>query len=52
MTDKTNEILNFSCDYLEGADPRILMRLLDTNLMQLPGYGLDPISESAKERIR
>lgn len=52
MTDKTNEILNFSSDYLEGTDPRILMRLLDTNLMQLPGYGFDPITESAKDRIR
>ena len=42
----------FNSDYLEGAHPNIIKRLADTNLMQTPGYGLDTISESAKEKIR
>jgi threonine aldolase len=44
--------LNFSCDYLEGAHPRILKRLMETNLEKMPGYGFDPLSLSAKDRIR
>ena len=42
----------FNSDYLEGAHPNIIKRLADTNLMQTPGYGLDPISDSAKQKIR
>ena len=42
----------FSCDYMEGAHPHILSRLVETNMMHTPGYGLDPICESAKARIR
>ncbi|MGI6512149.1 MAG: aminotransferase class I/II-fold pyridoxal phosphate-dependent enzyme [Eubacteriaceae bacterium] len=51
MTD-TNEKLNFSCDYLEGAHERILKRLSETNLQKMDGYGYDPCSESARARIR
>ena len=42
----------FNSDYLEGAHPNILDRLVKTNYIQTPGYGLDPICESAKEKIR
>ena len=42
----------FNSDYLEGAHPNIIDRLVKTNLMQTPGYGLDPICDSAKEKIR
>ena len=42
----------FNSDYLEGAHPNIIKRLTDTNLMQTPGYGLDPICDSAKAKIR
>lgn len=48
----TNEKLNFSCDYLEGAHERILKRLSETNLQKMNGYGFDPCSESARDRIR
>ena len=48
----TNKKLNFSCDYLEGAHERILKRLCETNLLKMDGYGYDPCSESARERIR
>lgn len=51
MNDQSQK-LNFSCDYLEGAHERILKRLRETNLEKLDGYGHDPISESARNRIR
>ena len=43
---------SFSCDYMEGALPQILDRLVKTNMMQSPGYGTDDITLSAKEKIR
>ena len=46
------ERLFFASDYQEGAHPAILERLMETNLMKTPGYGLDPVSESAREKIR
>lgn len=42
----------FSCDYLEGAHPLILQRLAETNLEKAPGYGADPYSRNAREKIR
>ena len=39
----------FYSDYLEGAHPRILERLAETNMMQTPGYGEDPVCEEAKD---
>lgn len=45
-------MISFTCDYSEGAHPKILERLLETNLEQLPGYGVDPYCESAKAKIR
>lgn len=45
-------MLHFESDYLEGAHPKILERLIQTNLEQTPGYGLDPYCEGAREKIR
>lgn len=45
-------MLSFENDYSEGAHPKILEKLAETNFDQLPGYGLDPICDSAKARIR
>ncbi len=45
-------MLSFESDYTEGAHPRILQRLLETNMEQLPGYGSDTYCESAKRKIR
>ena len=45
-------MLSFTCDYSEGACPEIIRRLGETNLEQLPGYGEDKYSLSAKEKIR
>ena len=44
--------LAFVSDYMEGAHPLILQRLLETNMLKTAGYGLDEFSESAKEKIR
>ena len=46
------EKLTFASDYMEGAHPRILQRLVETNLEKTAGYGLDQYSESAKAKIR
>ena len=45
-------MLSFENDYSEGAHPQILQRLLETNLVQQPGYGEDEYSLRAKEKIR
>lgn len=42
----------FQCDYNEGAHPRIMERLLQTNLEQTVGYGEDHYCSAAREAIR
>lgn len=42
----------FQCDYNEGAHPRIMERLLQTNLEQTIGYGEDHYCAEAREAIR
>lgn len=42
----------FECDYAEGAHPRLLARLVDTNEEQTPGYGTDSHCERARALIR
>ena len=44
--------LNFASDYMEGAHPQILQRLMETNLEKTAGYGFDEYSEVAREKIR
>ena len=46
------EKLWFASDYMEGAHPRLMARLNETNLEKSAGYGLDPYCESARDRIR
>lgn len=45
-------MIYFDSDYMEGAHPAIMQRLLDTNLEQTVGYGFDPYCNMAKEKIR
>ncbi|MBQ7841193.1 MAG: aminotransferase class V-fold PLP-dependent enzyme [Lachnospiraceae bacterium] len=45
-------MLYFNCDYMEGAHPSILNRLMETNMEHTLGYGSDLYCESAKEKIR
>ena len=42
----------FECDYAEGAHPRILERLIQTNEEQTVGYSEDPHCEHARQLIK
>ena len=44
-------MLSFASDYIAGAHPEVLRRLMETNLEPLPGYGSDPYCRSAAEKI-
>lgn len=46
------EKISFKNDYTEGAHPRVLETLVQTNDMQLTAYGQDVISQEAKTKIR
>ena len=45
-------MLPFSCDYMQGAHPKILERFIETNLIPQVGYGEDEYCAAAKEKIR
>lgn len=45
-------MIRFDCDYLEGAHPQILEKLIETNMEQTIGYGCDPHCERAAELIK
>ena len=45
-------MLWFASDYMEGAHEKILQRFLETNMEKTSGYGTDPYTESAKEKIK
>lgn len=45
-------MIRFNCDYLEGAHPKILEKLAETNFVQTPGYGEDEYCERARALIR
>lgn len=43
---------NFKNDYSEGAHPRILDKLIETNFEQQPGYGDDEYAQQAKTLLK
>lgn len=45
-------MLSFSSDYIAGAHPDVLQRLIDTNLESLKGYGEDIYTKKAYEKIK
>ena len=45
-------MLSFECDYIMGAHQKILEALKKTNMESMPGYGNDPYTKSAAEKIR
>ena len=45
-------MLSFESDYTTGAHPKVLERLLETNLDPQSGYGTDAYCESARGKIR
>ena len=50
--ENTESRLYFASDYMEGAHPAIMKKLMETNLEKTVGYGQDPYTEEAKEKIR
>ncbi len=45
-------MLHFDSDYMEGAHPEIMRRLIETNLEQTVGYGCDQYTERARQLVR
>lgn len=47
-----NAMIRFECDYAEGTHEKILQKLIETNLDQMPGYGTDERCENARALVR
>ena len=47
----TLSMIHFDSDYMRGACPEIMQRLVATNLQQTTGYGTDPYTQHAKQLI-
>ena len=45
-------MIYFNSDYLEGAHPAVMARLMETNMVQTVGYGEDEYCETAREKIK
>lgn len=45
-------VLAFQSDYMEGAHPALIKKLVETNLFHTQGYGQDNFSEEARNLIR
>lgn len=45
-------MISFQSDYICGAHPKILQRLMETNMEPMAGYGDDSYTKSAKEKIQ
>ena len=50
--DKRQDMISFESDYNNGMLPEILEAFGKTNSEKTSGYGFDPYSEAAKEKIR
>lgn len=44
-------MIHLENDYMEGAHPEVLARLVETNALQSPGYGLDDHCAEARRKI-
>ena len=45
-------MIYFDTDYMAGAHPKVMERLLQTNAEQTVGYGNDPYTVRAKELVK
>lgn len=45
-------MIHLQNDYLQGAHPKILQALIDTNTVPMSGYGSDPFSLNAVKKIK
>lgn len=52
MSHHTKDKLFFASDYMEGAHPAIMQRLMETNMTHSTGYGTDDFSEHARALVR
>ena len=43
-------MIQLQCDYNEGCAPEILQKLVETNLEQTEGYGVDYHCENARRQ--
>ena len=46
------EKLGFACDYMKGAHPAVMEKMMETNMMETIGYGRDEVTEEARDLIR
>lgn len=44
-------MISFESDYIQGAHEKIMLKLMETNMEQLSGYGNDKYCEQAKVKI-
>lgn len=45
-------MIRFDCDYLEGAHPKVLKKIVETNYEQTAGYSRDEYTSSAIKKIK
>ena len=45
-------MIYFDSDYMEGAHPEVMRRLVETNLEHTVGYGCDPYATSQRSHSR
>ncbi len=45
-------MIHFNCDYVEAGHPKILEKIVESNMEQLPGYGVDHYCDSARAKIQ
>lgn len=45
-------MIYFNNDYSEGCHPAVLEKLVNTNMIQTPGYGMDPFCAEAAQKIK
>ena len=45
-------MIYFNNDYSEGCHPAVLEKLVNTNMIQTPGYGMDPFCTEAAQKIK
>jgi threonine aldolase len=44
-------MIYFDCDYMVGAHPKVMERLVETNALHTPGYGNDKFTDQARKDL-
>ena len=45
-------MIRFECDYATGAHPKVMEKLMETNLEECPGYGVDEHCQHAAQMLK